>query len=185
MSSSHWSWTKVVPKEFAAEFTAKGNLTSEDEHRLDDGGAPSSQTKFDVDKWLFGSSREARAQHVLTELLLQSSTPSLDFLTSTPYGENQVTLLSVKQVAALANDLESLLSWCLAHPDLVHAQMDDYCSEEELLEAMSASELSNSPDDGTEGEGPWYFFSYLKSLLAIYRHAVHADCPIVYKVSFE
>jgi hypothetical protein len=144
-----------------------------------------------------GTTRSGWAVYTCKALLEAVDLPSLGFLSDrgqhmfeTEHGFTAVTVLPPASLSAVATDLRKLLERVKAEPMLaLHADTDgSMYGVDEIEEALARDYVTSRPAfdyrnvRGDEGQGPDYFFVWLRSILRVVEVALARGQAVVHKL---
>lgn len=148
--------------------------------------------------YVSGTTRSGWAVYTSKALLVAVDLPSLGFLSDggqyrfeTEHGFTAVTVLAPSALSGVASDLRHLLQRVKAEPMLaLRADTDgSMFGVEEVAEALARDYVSSRPafdyDNvrGDEGQGPDYFFTWLRSILRVVEVALARGQAVVHELA--
>jgi hypothetical protein len=147
--------------------------------------------------YVSGTTRSGWAVYTSKALLEAIDLPSLGFLSDrgqykfeTEHGFTVVTVLAPSALSSVASDLRHLLERVKAEPMLaLRADTDSSMfGVEEIAEALARDYVSSMPAfdygnvRGDEGQGPDYFFTWLRSILRVVEVAQARGQAVVHEL---
>lgn len=147
--------------------------------------------------YLWGTTRSGWAVYTAKALLQAVVLPSLDFLSDrgqhrfeTEHGFTAVTVLAPQALPNVASDLRQLFERVRQDPMLaLHADTDgSMLGVEEVAAAVARDYVSSRPAfdygnvRGDEGQGPDYFFTWLRSILRVVEVALARGQAVVHEL---
>ena len=148
--------------------------------------------------YVSGTTRSGWAVYTCKALLEALALPSLGFLSDrgqhrfeTEHGFTAVTVLAPSALSGVASDLRTLLERVKAEPMLaLHADADgSMYGLDEIAEALARDYVTSKPAfdygnvRGDEGQGPDYFFTWLRSILRVVEVAQARGQAVVHELS--
>lgn len=166
MATTYFAWTFPVRK----EDVSSGFKSLNDVSSLLDIGVAKQRTLMSASRnnWIVGA---------LQNVAGVFGNVNLTFLTQLFF------ILDGNQISSAINEIEIILLAAENKPALIADAIGGGWKKEDILSALRSSTESLSPSTepaGEEGDGPWYLFSYLKSLLSILHQAKANDWYIVH-----
>ena len=147
--------------------------------------------------YVSGTTRSGWAVYTSKNLIEAVGLPSLGFLSDrgqhrfeTEHGFTAVTVLAPSALSAVASDLRHLLERVKAEPMLaLHADTDSSMfGLEEIAAAVARDYVSSTPAfdygnvRGDEGQGPDYYFTWLRSILRVVEVAQARSQAVVHEL---
>ena len=145
--------------------------------------------------YMHGATRSGWAIYTVKNLLEAVDLPSLGFLSDqgqhmfeTEHGFTAVTVLAPSSLSSVAADLKRLLELVRENPMLaMHADTNSTMfSVEDVAQATARDYVSSNPTydygnvRGDEGQGPDYFFTWLRSVLRVVEVALSEGRAVIH-----
>ncbi|MES2947767.1 MAG: hypothetical protein V4858_04415 [Pseudomonadota bacterium] len=106
----------------------------------------------------------------------------LDYYPDGAYAHYYASVISGNRLSEVVGDIERLIDLSIKNTSIVAKLMEHHTDSEEVLSAAKDSSISRGPriEVGDEGEGPWYFFTYLRTFKGICEAAKLEGSSVFY-----